>query len=310
MGPERLVDLHTHAQPTADAGVDLQTWIAAGPIERSGAVAELLPLMDRAGIDTSLIVPWLPLQDYLAERMTAGADRDVAAAALIEQWRELNEWAVSAVRESGGRLVCLVGLDPVAMDRRFMQEMARELVAAGASGLKIAPAFVLAYPDDEVMTPVWDLARELGVFVLAESGAGSFRGRPPYGHPSRFEAVLAAYPDISIMLAHLGIGAEDDVARLTARYPNLYTDISMRLAPSAWSRWSDAEAVQWMRRIGTERVVYGSNYPLVDPVGFAQTFRGLELNEDERNDVAWRNAEKLLGGRVGGGAADGVARTG
>jgi predicted TIM-barrel fold metal-dependent hydrolase len=257
-------------------------------------VDELLGLMEQARIASSLIVPWLPLQDYLAERMAAGADRDVAAAALIEQWRELNEWAVSAVTTSGGRLTCLVGLDPVAMDRPFMAEMAGQLIGAGASGLKVAPAFVLAYPDDEVMAPVWELARELGVFVLAESGAGNFKGRPAYGHPSRFEAVLRAYPEVRIMLAHLGIGAEEEVARLTGRYPNLYADISMRLAPSAWSRWSPGEAVEWMRRIGTERVVYGSNYPLVDPVGFADTFRGLELTEDEQADIAWRNAERLL----------------
>lgn len=295
MGPQRLIDLHTHAQPNAEAGTDLQTWIGAGPIERTGAVDELVGLMDQATIATSLIVPWLPLQDYLAERMAAGADRDVAAAALIEQWRELNEWAVSAVGTSGGRLRCLVGLDPVAMDPAFMAEMARSLVAAGASGLKIAPAFILAYPDDEVMTPVWELARELGVFVLAESGAGNFRGRPAYGHPSRFEAVLAAYPEVRIMLAHLGIGAEEEVARLTGAYPNLYADISMRLSPSAWAGWSPEEAVGWMRRVGTERVVYGSNYPLVDPVGFAKTFRDLDLTDAEQDDIAWRNAETLLG---------------
>lgn len=300
MGPRRLVDLHTHTQPTAEAGRELQTWIASGPVERSGAVEELLPLMDAADIDASLIVPWLPLQDWLAERMTAGADRDVAAAALLEQWRELNEWAVSAVNASGGRLSCLVGLDPIAMDRPFMAEMASRLVGAGASGLKVAPAFVLTYPDDEAMAPVWDLARQLGVFVLAESGAGSFRGRPPYGHPARFEAVLEAYPDVRIMLAHLGIGAEEEVARLTARYPNLYADISMRLPPSAWAHWDPDEAVAWMRRIGTDRVVYGSNYPLVDPVGFAETFRSLALSEDEQADIAWRNAEKLLRPAVSG----------
>lgn len=291
---DQLVDLHTHAQPTAAAGLALQRWIGGPPAERSGAVEELLGLMDRASIASSLIVPWLPLRDLVEERLATGVDRQQATSDLVAEWQELNRWAARAVRRSGGRLDCLVGLDPTVMPPPLMAEMAREGLAQGASGLKVAPAFVLAFPDDDVMTPLWELARDLGVFVLAESGAGHFRGRPAYGHPSRFEAVLAAYPDVRIMLAHLGIGAEDEVARLTARHPNLFTDLSLRLPPSPQARWDANETAGWLRRIGTDRVVYGSNYPLVDPVAFAESFRRLLLTEEEAADIGWRNAGRLL----------------
>ena len=64
------------------------------------------------------------------------------------------------------------------------------------------------------MEPIWQLAREHSVFVLSEACA--VIGIPSYeawGHPKYFEEVLRSYPDVPIQLAHLGMGAEDEVAR-------------------------------------------------------------------------------------------------
>jgi predicted TIM-barrel fold metal-dependent hydrolase len=289
-----LIDFHTHTQATAQDGLALQGWIGGPPPQFSGAVDELYPLMEQAAIDRSLIVPWLPMHDFLNERTAAGEDRDEVLAALTAQWEALNRWAVSAVQASDGRLMCLVGFEPVLMPTETITQWAHEMVDGGACGLKVAPAFLFRRPDDPVMDPVWELARSLGVFVLCESGAGHFRGREPFGHPSHFEGVLQRYPDVPLVLAHLGIGAEEEVARLTASYPNLYTDISMRIQPSAQATWTTEETVGWLRKIGTDRVIYGSNYPLIDPVGFAATFRQLPLTDDEQADIGWRNVGRLL----------------
>jgi predicted TIM-barrel fold metal-dependent hydrolase len=215
-------------------------------------------------------------------------------ASLTEEWAALNQWAVSAVQSSAGRLLCLVGLDPVLMSAATMERWANEGVRNGACGLKVAPAFLFRRPDDPVMEPVWRLAQALDVFVLCESGAGHFRGREPFGHPRNFDAVLRSYPNVRLVLAHLGIGAEEDVVRLTSTYPNVFTDLSMRLQPSAQATWTTDETVDWIRRIGTDRVIYGSNYPLIDPVGFAATFRQLPLGDDEREDIAWRNVDRII----------------
>ncbi|MCH8190987.1 MAG: amidohydrolase family protein [Chloroflexi bacterium] len=300
----RTIDFHTHTHPTAEAGVAFQRLWGYDAPERNGSPAELLPLMDRASVARTMIIPWMPAQDHydrlVLKRSEEGNPLDgneltEAKNEIIESWRDLNQWAVEAVAAQPDRLMCLVGLDPIFMGDVFVREETADKLAKGACGLKIAPMFLRATPDDPRIAIVFELAREHGVFVLSQSGAHGYTGNPAWGHPRHFEAVLKAYPEVDIVLAHLGLGAEEEVARLTAVYPNLYADTSMRLHLLGQpGQWSLEEAVHWFRRIGVDRVIFGTNYPLCDPVQFAEVMEALPLTPDERRAVLFENAERVL----------------
>jgi predicted TIM-barrel fold metal-dependent hydrolase len=288
MAAEVLIDAHTHAQPTAAAGRAF-TGRWGFDADRDGTVEELLRSMDRAGIARTMIVPWLPAQDMVAEAVGKGTDRDEAIAAVIDEWRDLNRWAATAVTDHPDRLACLVGLDPVLMSAEMIEAEVSERLAGGACGLKIAPMFIRRRPDDEVMEIVWRLARDHGVFVLSESGGRGYDSATAWGHPSHFDAVLRAYPTVTVQLAHLGQGAEDDLATLTARYPNVVTDTSLRLGIEP-----PAQTAELIRRIGADRVLFGTNYPLVDQGAYAAALRALPLTDDELELVGRANAARLL----------------
>ncbi|MEE9285923.1 MAG: amidohydrolase family protein [Dehalococcoidia bacterium] len=300
----RTIDFHTHAHPTSEAGIAFQRlWRLEQP-ERDGTPGELLSIMDRAGIARTLVLPWMPAQDHYDRRVAQLAEGGQRPSAqqlseakrqVIESWRGLNQWAVDAVAAHQGRLLCLVGLDPLFMGEELVQEETTDKLAQGACGLKIAPMFLRVTPDDPRMAVVFELARDHGVFVLSQAGAHGYDGNPGWGHPRHFEPVLKAYPEVNIVLAHLGLGAEEDVARLTAAYPNLYADTSMRLHLLGQpGQWSVEEAVHWFRRIGIDRVIFGTNYPLCDPVRFTQVMDALALTEAECRAVLFENAEGLL----------------
>jgi predicted TIM-barrel fold metal-dependent hydrolase len=289
MAAEVLIDAHTHTQPTAAASRSF-TGRWGFDTDRDGTIDELLRSMDQAGVSRTMIVPWLPAQDMVAEAVGAGTDRDEATAAVIDEWRDLNRWAAAAVTANPDRLACLVGLDPVLMAPELIEAEVAERLAGGACGLKIAPMFIRRRPDDEVMEIVWRLARDHGVFVLSESGARGYDSATAWGHPSSFDAVLRAYPSVTVQLAHLGQGAEDDVATLTARYPNVVTDTSLRLGIEA-----PTHTAEMIRRIGADRVLFGTNYPLVDQGDYAAALRALPLTDDELELVGRANAARLLG---------------
>ncbi|MGO8860974.1 MAG: amidohydrolase family protein [Acidimicrobiales bacterium] len=283
-----LIDAHSHTQPTAAATSALSARYGFGSA-RDGTVSELLESMDRAGVTRTLIVPWLPAQDIVSELTAAGVDRDAAVAQVVDQWRDLNRWGAEAVTDQPERLSCLVGLDPVLMDEDLIEAEVAERLAGGASGLKVAPKFIRRRPDDEVMEVVWRAARDNGVFVLSESGAHGFANELVWGHPSYFEDVLRSFPTVTVQLAHLGLGAEGDVARLTSRYPNVVADTSLRLGIEA-----PEDTAELIRRIGTDRVLFGTNYPLVDQVAYAEALRALPLTEEELHQVGHDNAARIL----------------
>jgi predicted TIM-barrel fold metal-dependent hydrolase len=289
-----LVDIHTHVQPSASAGRTFLGRLFLDDHPLVGTVDELLAVMDEAAISRTVIVPWLPAHDLVDEAVAAGTDRDQAVDDVVSSWRELNRWATEAVQAHPGRLRCLVGLDPILMSEEVMAEEVDERLAAGAGGLKVAPMFLGIRPDDPAMEVVWRLARQHDVYVLSECGALPYTHHGAWGHPDGFDEVLRSYPDVDVLLAHLGQGAEDRVARLTERHGNVFTDTSLRLGGPEQGGWSPEDTVEVIRRIGVDRVLFGTNYPIVDPRAYAATLRSLPLDEDELDLIGRRNAERLL----------------
>jgi predicted TIM-barrel fold metal-dependent hydrolase len=283
-----LIDSHTHTQPTAEEGKEFVGRYGFHS-DRQGTVAELLATMARGNVTRAMIVPWLPAQELVAEQVARGVDRDGAVDHVIQQWQRLNRWATDSVALHPDHLSCLVGVDPVLMGDVGVTSEIAEQIGKGACGIKVAPMFIHRRPDDEAMEVVWRCAREHGVFVLSQSGASRSAGdQEAWGHPAYFDAVLSAYPTVTVQLAHLGIGAEDDVASLTARYPNVVADTSMQLGVMA-----PDEIVATIRRIGSDRVLFGTNYPLVDQVACAAAFEALPLTEEERHEIGYANASRL-----------------
>lgn len=290
-----LIDFHTHTQPSIAAAQEFFGWVGRAAPPNRGDVDELLELMAANGVSRTLIVPWLPAHDLVAARVAAGESRDVAVRAVIDQWKQLNAWGARAAAEDPERLSSLVGVDPVLMSRAEIEAEADERLASGACGLKIAPMFLDIPPSDPRIDVVWETARRHGVFVLSECGALGALGHQPWGHPRHFHDVASRFPDVRIMLAHLGQGAEDEVARLTRAHRNIYADLSLRLTGiDQPGGWTSARLLEVIRDIGAARVIYGTNYPLVDTAAYAATFRGLDLTAAEREMIGWRNAQSLL----------------
>ena len=260
-----------------------------------GDVDELLEKMAENGVSRTLIVPWLPALDLAGARVAAGESREDAVRGVIDQWRRLNAWGARAAAENPERLSSLVGVDPVLMSRAEIEAEAAERLAQGACGLKIAPMFLDIPPSDPRVDVVWETARRHGVFVLSECGARGSHGHEPWGHPRHFHDVASRFPDVRIQLAHLGQGAEEEVARLIHAHRNIYTDLSQRLTGiDQPGGWTSAQLLEVIRDIGADRVIYGTNYPLVDTAAYAAAFQGLDLTAEEREMIGWRNAQSLL----------------
>ena len=291
------IDFHTHVQPDAAGGIAFQQQFGYAQPRRTGTPEELLPLLDACGIERALMVPWIPAQDYVQQRLARRpGEADALRREVLDEWSALNQWAVDCVAKHPQRLSCLVGLDPILMGESRMREEVRDKLAQGACGLKIAPLFLGAAPSDERMAGVFQLAAEHGVFVLSQAGSNGYGEHPAWGHPRYFDAVLRAFPQVDVQLAHLGLGAEDEVARLTARHPNLYVDTSARLhLLGRPGEWTLAEAADWFRRFGIERVLFGTNYPMILPQHALKDLDALGLDEQARELFLAGNAQRLLG---------------
>jgi predicted TIM-barrel fold metal-dependent hydrolase len=90
------------------------------------------------------------------------------------------------------------------------------------------------------------------------------------------------------------MGAEQDTIRLANKYPNVFTDTSLRLhevgKPGGWSL---KETAEMFRRIGVDRVLFASNYPFVNQSDYVEVMEKLPLTDDERRQIGFMNFDRV-----------------
>jgi predicted TIM-barrel fold metal-dependent hydrolase len=110
--------------------------------------------------------------------------------------------------------------------------------------------------DDPMVDPIMSMARERQQVASIHSGGGPV-------HPNKIANVAARFPDVPIIMDHMGYPDDtEDAIRAAEEHPNIYLGTTIlrffRADPSQAVPTAVAEAV---KRVGPERLVWGSNLP-------------------------------------------------
>ena len=86
---------------------------------------------------------------------------------------------------------------------------------------------------------------------------------------------------------------------ILARYPwwrrNVWVDVSVT-GPMLADGPFAAQFAWVLRKVGTDRVVFGSDYPVDDPLAAVRAVTGLGFTDEELAAILHDNAAGLLGG--------------
>jgi uncharacterized protein len=170
-----------------------------------------------------------------------------------------------------------------------------EALGAGARVFK-AHLQVGGYdPRDELLGPVWALLADAGVPVVVHCGSGPMPGR--FTGPGPMSEVLARYPRLVTIVAHLGSPEYGEFLTLARQYQGVYLDTTMaftdfleRIAPFP------AELRPRLAEAG-DRILLGTDFPNI-PYSYLhqlQALARLDLGEPWLRAVCHDNAVRLLG---------------
>jgi predicted TIM-barrel fold metal-dependent hydrolase len=294
-----VIDVHTHVFATAEAGRSWQASAGFDPV-RPGTVEDIGPRLEAAGTERAVVLifprSFLELQAMRASAAPGTRDEDLRQP-IADRLRAANRWACELARRDH-RFLAFVGVDPTVLTAAEIGAEIEAAAAAGASGVKIIPGAMRRYPDDESLEPVYTGCVATDLPLLSQSGTGGVSPhgpRGPFGRPVGFGPVLAAYPTLQLILAHLGRGADEELVDLFAAHPGVVGDTSLRLgSPHDTDDWEPGPIRELIRRLGPERVLFGTNYPIVDPVLYRERFDELGLSLAERDLVGAENARRVL----------------
>jgi hypothetical protein len=168
------------------------------------------------------------------------------------------------------------------------------VAAAGAAWLKLHPNTQRFDVADPAVTRAVRLAAENRLPVL-------FDAYSPWdaNQPGKFVNLATEVPESRLILAHAhGPGFPQLlVYDVLARYPwwrrNVWTDISVTGPLLAGGPF--AEQFTWvLRKFGADRVVFGSDYPLDDPMAAVRAVASLGFTDEEQAAILHDNAAVLL----------------
>ncbi|MGH2405637.1 MAG: amidohydrolase family protein [bacterium] len=312
-----VIDAHMHIYETKAEGerqkAGYEIWEYGTkqgvPFSRySGDVDDVVAAMRQAGYAHAVSVNLFAVDLARKEAIVAlppglqGAERARAISEIDttmgDRLRAFNRWACEVAR-SHPDITPYVAMDPWAMSPGDNVVHLQELAGRrGARGVKLHPVVQRFPPDDPRMLPIYRACVELDLVVLSHSGTA--KGAVQYAEPRAFAEILRRFPDLTLVLAHLGGGSWRQTAELARAFPNVYFDcceiVAWTGAPNAPT---DEQLARLINEVGPQRVMLGTDFPWYDLDHTVERVMALpRISREEKEGILGTNAIRILRLRV------------
>lgn len=161
-------------------------------------------------------------------------------------------------------------------DRIGIDEVIR-CIENGMSGVKMHSGMGIPY-DDKRFDSIWRYADEHRLPVLLHT----------WGDLDTYERVFSDYPDAQILAAHAGAVNPRQYVDFARRYPNIILEL-------CYSRSRYGVVEYFVREVGAERIVWGSDLPWMDITQQIGKVAFADISEDDKRQILVENPRRILG---------------
>ena len=277
---EMIIDFHTHVVPP---GIKerRQKYLSdacfaelyAEPKAKLITADELVTAMDEYGIDKSVILNL----GWTSHELCV----------------ETNDYILEAITRYPKRLIGFCAIQPIAGDKAIkeLQRCARN----GARGIGEMRPDVQGFDfsDNSVMKPVIEAVIEHNLIFLTHASE-------PVGHqyfgkgritPEVIYPLIVNFPDLKLVCAHWGGGLPFYalMPEVDKAFSNVYFDTAA--TPFLYKPQIFKQAAEI---IGSDKILFGSDYPLLSPRRIIDQVESVELSQEDRAKILGGNAQKLL----------------
>lgn len=224
------------------------------------------------------------LRQLFEEGDAAGVDRYLvqSVATVPTQVESINNFIAQSVSENPQRLIGFGAIHP---DYENIPNEIERIIALGLRGIKLHSDFQQFDIDDERAYPIYEAAQGRLPILFHVGDPRSDRSSP-----ERLLRVVKRFPRLRVIGAHLcGWTCWERGAELFAN-ENVYADCS-----SSLYALPPQIAAQLIRKIGVEKVMWGTDYPMWSAKEELARLDALPLSAREKELILGKNALRLLG---------------
>jgi hypothetical protein len=230
-------------------------------------VAQTLASMDEAGVGTALLSAWHGPQGSLISNEEVAAQIDAAPNRFrglatvdltnpMQSVREIRKWV------DGQRFV----------------------------GVRVVPWLWNLSPNDRRYYPIYVACIEAGVPFCTQIGhTGPLCASEPGRLIPYLDEVLLDFPELTVVGGHVGFPWVDEVVSLVHKYPNFHVDTSAYAVHRLPRNF-----VEFMKGAGRNRVLFGTNYPMISASRCLARLDDLGLSDETRTAFLSGNAQRVF----------------
>lgn len=258
----QIIDIHTHIYPdeiALKATASVRDFYQIGNEEMDGTVSMLLQRGKQAGISQFVVLP---------------------VAIRPDRVHGINDFIVS--QASQHREFIPFGTVHAKMDG--LDDEVQRILNLGLKGIKMHPDSQRFAIDDLRLFPMYE-AIQGKIPVLLHMGDHRY----DYSHPIKLRRILDLFPRLDVIAAHFGGYSMYETACELLKDTNCVMDIS-----SSMMFMPKGVAEHYINIYGAERMAYGTDYPLWDPVAEVNHFLGLRLTWEQKEQIASKTAKRIL----------------
>jgi predicted TIM-barrel fold metal-dependent hydrolase len=174
----------------------------------------------------------------------------------------------------------------------------RDLLAAGAQGVKFHPSLQGFAPNEREFYPLYETAAQANVPTLFHTGQNGIGAGLPggrgiklrYSDPMLLDDVAADFPSLTVILAHPSVPWQDAAISIATHKANVFIDLS------GWSpRYFPPQLVRAANGLLKRKVLFGSDFPLITPERWLSDFAALDVKDEVCPLILKENAARVLG---------------
>ena len=257
----KIIDIHTHVYPDAiaqKAADNVRAFYQIGD-DMDGTPEMLLRRGAEAGISRYVILP---------------------VAVKPDRVHSINDFSLRETQLHPE----FVGFGTVHAEMEDLPEEIDRIERMGLHGIKIHPDCQKFAIDDPRLFPMYEAIAGRMPIMLHMGDR-----RYDYSHPARLRKVLDNFPKLEAIAAHFGGYSMYEAAKEHLSSTNCIMDVS-----SSLMFMPKGVAERYINHYGAERMAFGTDYPVWDPVKEVQRLTQLDLTADQIEQIAWKTATRFL----------------
>jgi len=244
-------------------------------LQQGLSVEEQLAIMDEAGVDLALL-----------PAIKAGDGR------LRDSWAIPYRRVAEVCEQHPDRFRGLAGVDPT-LGMAGLRELELGVREHGFVGAHLYPHWFEMAPDHARYYPIYAKCCELDVPIMMQVGHclsyGTSRTHPNVGRPQALDVVACDFPELKLIGIHLGYPWTDEMISVAYKHANVFVG-SDAYAPRHWPAEFRRFADSW----GQDKVLFGTDFPIIDPRRARREIAELGLRPEPLAKLLGLNAERLF----------------